>query len=804
MPDPRNRNEAPVTLRLVLVWLLSVFVIGITLAVWADSLRFWEAEASAKLVSILVIFELVVYLVVLLLPTDQIVPPGRTALVALVGAGTRLMMALAAAKIVAGATLPLKEAWLEFYGGLWWVALIHIALVGVFLWLVRAALEEPRPSRRARRERAVREPFVFDEPEEDEPQADQKENPASQHERQHELLSALMERPDEPVTEEAGSIPAVLREPEQPAPITQPRPEGAYMPPEEPSPQSPEPVGAPSIELPSAIEEPAPPIVTPVAETEPVEQTSQPSRPRERPDRDGVDTVVAPEDLPRERPETSAPEALPTYDEPGDTTDHFPAVDVPIPQPATAAAASAVSEPPPTSIAPDAAEIEPEPEGDVFDHADPEPQTLRQAYLPVHPAVVSGRPHDTGDAPEPAQPPATVPELAEPSPSVPDEPAGAEPVPSGPASEAAEDKPEPETAPAAPSATGLPVFEEPPAELELEAPPTEPMLEPVVPESAALVEPAQPSVAAAEAPPEPPVPTRPQAPASPELEPETPEPEQTQLRIDEQPEPHAVTAAVQHGALPAAVDVVLRGAVADIAQQEPIETGASSSGRAYALVGMPDLVQRYGAEILDDLDLLVGAMAAATSAVCAGDPQSLVIVGDKGTLLAGVSADGSALLVVRAEAGIKMGRLRVAATRVKSVAGGMRGGGPCPIQAPALTALKQDSEVERQTAEQLGLQAGAFGGRDRMVLLMDGLASAGVVAAAGEAVFEAALTAAVYAGTGVIERLLVEGVDGGLVVGSCGSAGEVLVAVSAETAAKMGAANVSVTRMRDAVRGERQ
>jgi predicted regulator of Ras-like GTPase activity (Roadblock/LC7/MglB family) len=285
----------------------------------------------------------------------------------------------------------------------------------------------------------------------------------------------------------------------------------------------------------------------------------------------------------------------------------------------------------------------------------------------------------------------------------------------------------------------------------------------------------------------------------------TTEAQPAQLRIDEQPTPDQQPAAVaaQPGALPAAVDVVIRGAVADIAQQEPVETGASSSGRACALIGMPGLVKRYGAEVLDDLERLLGSMAAATSAVGAGEPQSLVIVGDRGTLVAGVSTDGSALLVLRAEAGIKMGRLRVAAQRVKSVARQMRGAGVCPIAVPDLPALQPDADVERQTAEQLGLRAGAFGGRDRMVLLMDGLACAGLVASAGESVFENALTAAVYAGTGVIERILVEGADGGLVVGSCGPAGEVLVAVSAETAAKMGAANVTVTKMRDAVRGER-
>jgi len=214
-------------------------------------------------------------------------------------------------------------------------------------------------------------------------------------------------------------------------------------------------------------------------------------------------------------------------------------------------------------------------------------------------------------------------------------------------------------------------------------------------------------------------------------------------------------------------------------------------------------VQRYGTEVLDDLDSLLGAMAAATTAVGAGAPQSLVMVGERGTLVAGVSEDHSALLALRAEAGIKMGRLRVTVQHVRSAASRIRGAGPCPIAPPDLPALQPDAEVERQTAEQLGLRAGAFGGRERMVLLTDGLA-AGVVAACAEGVFEAALPAAVYAGTGVIERILVEGADGGLVVGSCGTSGEVLVAVSAETAAKMGAANVTVTRMRDAVRGERQ
>ncbi len=905
MPDPRNANVTPVTLKLVLMWLLSVFIIGITLAVWADSLRLWEAESSAKLVGILVVFELLVYTVILLLPTDKIVPPGRTVLAALVAAGARLMMALAAAKLVAGATMPLREVWMDFYSGLWWVAVIHVGLMGIFLWLVRAALEEPRTGRRTRRERPAAEAYAPEAFDEEEP-----EDGVDQQERQQELLSALMERPDQPVTE---TVPAVLREPEplaprtpqpeiayvppiEPAstpqpeaarvppiePVPTPQPESAYVPPVEPAPTpqpetaymppiepapTPQPEAAhiPPIEpaptpQPEAAHipptepaptpqpetaymppiEPAPtqpsehvevqqastPVAPPVPTPEPPPPAPEPTPPpavaadatplpswmQQRPDRDGVDAVIAPEDLPREHPEVTVPEPLPTYDEPGDTTDHFPAVDVPVPQSAASMSTEASREEPAT---PDVTAFDLEAEDTVFDHADPEPQTLRQAYLPVHPGVVQSRPTDaeSAKAPSVASEPVAgaadvaaetaLPVFEEP----PDEPEDEAPV--------LATAPEPPTtaAPVQAPETHVPVPETPaveaPPEPAAPAPPQEPV---APPEPVAPTPPPEPVAPTPPPPPAPPVPLQASEPVAAQPGPaevveeqaETRQAQPTQLRMDEQPVTAPAAVATQPGALPAALDVAIRGTVSDIAQQEPVETGASSCGRACALIGMPGLVERYGAEVLDDLELLLGAMAAATSAVGAGDPQSLVIVGDKGTLVAGVSADGSGLLVLRAEAGIKMGRLRVAAQRVKSVASQMRGAGVCPISTPDLVALQPDTEVERQTAEQLGLRAGAFGGRERMVLLMDGLACAGLVAAAGEAVFERALTAAVYAGTGVIERILVEGADGGLVVGSCGPAGEVLVAVSAEAAAKMGAANVTVTKMRDAVRGERQ
>ncbi len=812
MPDPRNRHETPVTLKLVLMWLLSVFVIGVTVAVMADSYRLWEADASAKLIGFLLALELLAYLTVLLIPTGDSVPLARAIPTVIGAAGLRVVMTLLAARLVAGATTPLKEAWMALYSGLWLVAAIHIALIALLLWLVRGALEMPRAGRRARR--AMRERPTPSSAQAEDPQDDVEVDDTGDNQfRQQELLSALMERPDQPVSE--TPVPAILRDDLEPLAAPPAEPAGVSLPSREPAHEPIETVVEPPEIEQTPVATPvepaaAPPTAISTPEPPPVEESQVPSW--LRPDRDGVDAPTGPEDLPRERPDTSDTEAetLPTYDEPGDSTDHFPAVDVPEPQPA---ASVATPTPLATTVHDEDTGLEAEADGDVFDHPQPEPETLRQSYLPVHPAVVPHRPASTEDVAQPAPAP--------PRPDTDDMTVATErPVEGAPAIEAIQpDQPIQAGVPAPEPVAPDPVAPEPvtlePVTLEPVTPEPvtpEPVTpEPVAPEPVApepvTPEPVTPEPVAPEPVAPEPVTPEPVTPEPVTPEPVTPEPaapEPAQLRISEPQAPAASAGPVQRAALPATVDIAIRGAIAEIAGQEPVETGASSSGRAYALIGMPGLVQQYGAEVPDDFDALLGAMAAGTGAVGAGTPESLIVVGEKGTLVAGVSADCSAVLAVRAEAGVKMGRLRVAAQRVRSVAATLRGAEACPIALPELAGLPTDPEIERQTAQQLGLRAGAFRGRERMLLLMDHLLDAGMVAASAQAAFETGLTAAVYAGIGAIERILIEGADGGLVVGSCGTGGEVLVAVGAETAAKMGAANVTVTKMRDAVRGERQ
>jgi len=178
------------------IWLVATFVMGITATVGVYHYELVPIEATARLTSIILVGEALWYCLVLMLPADRVVPPGRTLLSVPLAMGVRTLMAMAAAQIaVADSDQTFDQLWRAFHSGLWLSAVIQVFFVGAYLWLVRAALEVPREglaesqSSPAQVDYATE--FRIPTPPPDEETA----------QRQNQLLSALMEAPDAPVEE---------------------------------------------------------------------------------------------------------------------------------------------------------------------------------------------------------------------------------------------------------------------------------------------------------------------------------------------------------------------------------------------------------------------------------------------------------------------------------------------------------------------------------------------------------------------------------------------------------------------------
>jgi predicted regulator of Ras-like GTPase activity (Roadblock/LC7/MglB family) len=178
------------------IWLVATFVMGITATVGVYHYELVPIEATARLTSIILVGEALWYCLVLMLPADRVVPPGRTLLSVPLAMGMRTLMAMAAAQIaVADSDQTFDQLWRAFHSGLWLSAVIQVFFVGAYLWLVRAALEVPREglaeSQRSPAQVDYATEFRIPTPPPDEETA----------QRQNQLLSALMEAPDAPVEE---------------------------------------------------------------------------------------------------------------------------------------------------------------------------------------------------------------------------------------------------------------------------------------------------------------------------------------------------------------------------------------------------------------------------------------------------------------------------------------------------------------------------------------------------------------------------------------------------------------------------
>ncbi len=251
--------------------------------------------------------------------------------------------------------------------------------------------------------------------------------------------------------------------------------------------------------------------------------------------------------------------------------------------------------------------------------------------------------------------------------------------------------------------------------------------------------------------------------------------------------------------LTASQDVALRTAVADFVETESVATALSAAGRIYALIGLPAAAPADAAP-LDSLDDLFAALIAATDAIHAAEPESLVLMAGGGTLIAAASRDCASQVIIRGAAGQKLGQLSLLARRVRDAAADLRLGNECRPPAIDPCVLPIDQEQSRLLTGRAGQHIAAFTGRLGTVLTTASPADAPPVAAATERIHQAAGALAAAMHLGDVSRLLIDGGTGGLVIGCCNAT--TLLAVPAETTAKMGAANIAVTKLCDALRGE--
>lgn len=226
-----------VTLFWAAVWLIAVMVMSILASVAFYQQDVVQAQLQSRLLGIIIIGEVLLYFIVLLVPGEQVVPPGRTLLAVILAMATRAGLAALSAEIVILRYVQdgsLAKIWLELYSSFWPAAVVQILLLGLYLWLIRSALEiPPHPREHPSRKVTGRD---FDEQLEEfripTPPDDKKTR-----ERQEELLSALMEQPDAPaqwpeadreeiadeLAPDVGATSETDQEPEAPVPSATPQ-----------------------------------------------------------------------------------------------------------------------------------------------------------------------------------------------------------------------------------------------------------------------------------------------------------------------------------------------------------------------------------------------------------------------------------------------------------------------------------------------------------------------------------------------------------------------------------------------------
>lgn len=275
------------------------------------------------------------------------------------------------------------------------------------------------------------------------------------------------------------------------------------------------------------------------------------------------------------------------------------------------------------------------------------------------------------------------------------------------------------------------------------------------------------------------------------------------LLADEELEPPTAQEEPQPASAPGAgpdseQEAALQAAASNVVEGETVETAVSGTGRIYALIGLAPLPA--DTSLLDSLDALFAALMAATQAIHAGSAKSLVLMADAGTLVGAASRDRASQILIRGGADAKLGQLSLLARHARAAAADLDLGDGRRDQPIEQSALLPDEPQSRQATEKTGQQVLAFTGSTYSILTTAAAADAAIIAAAAECAYDAAGVVAEAMHLGAVDRLLVEGDGAGLVVGRCDAAA--LLVIAAETTAKMGAANIALTKLRAALRGE--
>ncbi|NPV48729.1 MAG: hypothetical protein HPY69_17455 [Armatimonadetes bacterium] len=179
-------------------WLASYFVAVLVVGV-AAGVIFYNHEIGGsgqlwRLLPMLLVGELLGYLVVLIAPGERVVPPNRALTGVVLAMVARLLLAFFTAMVIrlGDPSVSTGAALSGVYVTRWAVALLHIVLIVLYLWLTRSVLETDRlkaPTERRRRPRAT----------------GPKTEAADEESRRQRLLSALMDREEAAVEQAAAA-----------------------------------------------------------------------------------------------------------------------------------------------------------------------------------------------------------------------------------------------------------------------------------------------------------------------------------------------------------------------------------------------------------------------------------------------------------------------------------------------------------------------------------------------------------------------------------------------------------------------
>jgi len=146
----------------VTVYLVAVLIVGVAVGTLLGRYNVGGAGELWRLLPMLLVGELIVYLAILVVPGERIVPPGRALFGVAFGMAIRVLMAFltAAAMRLSDPTAGQGALMARAYATQWLLALVQVLLVLFYLWLIRGALETDRlrpPVRRARLQLAEQE-----------------------------------------------------------------------------------------------------------------------------------------------------------------------------------------------------------------------------------------------------------------------------------------------------------------------------------------------------------------------------------------------------------------------------------------------------------------------------------------------------------------------------------------------------------------------------------------------------------------------------------------------------------------------